>query len=104
MRPEDLPVAVLRPPPPTYPPGALASRASGTIRYSICIGPDGHMNEVTILDFNVDMELAVAGTRWFGGTKYKPGMKNGKPVGVCGWEVEYTWQLPTKPQPQASSL
>lgn len=104
MRPADLPVALSRPPRPTYPPGALARRASGTIHYSICIGPDGHMNEVTVLDTDADMELAVAATRWFGGTKYRPGSRDGKPVGVCGLEVEYTWRLPTNPTSKDSSL
>jgi TonB family protein len=100
MRPEDLPVALRRPSPPPYPPGALARQSAGTIRYSICIGPDGLMKEVHILDPSVDMELAVAGFYWFGSTTYRPGQKDGKPVGVCGIEVEYTWRLPTPPATQ----
>lgn len=79
---------------PRYPAGALARKKEGRVALALCIAPDGTMASVSVQDFSVDKDLLSATIMWFGASAYEPGKKDGKPVGSCGFEVEYTWKLP----------
>jgi TonB family protein len=89
------PVLVSRPEVPAYPPAALQKRKSGKVRLSMCIGADGDVDRITILSMRADHDLIIATFEWMQQSKYQPGTKNGKPVGVCGIDVEHEWKLPS---------
>ena len=94
LKPGAKPFIRSQPPLPRYPAEALARKAEGPVGLVLCIAPDGTMASVSVQDFRVDKDLLAATIMWFGASTYASGKKDGKPVGVCGFEVEYTWKLP----------
>lgn len=79
---------------PVYTKGALARKSEGVLHMSLCITPAGRLASITFHDSDFDSELMSLTSMWYGMSAYEPGKRDGKPVGVCDFEVEYEWKLP----------
>jgi TonB family protein len=67
-------------PAPVYPPDAKAAGVQGKVQMQATIGPDGHVQELTVLEG--DPTLAKAATDAVWQWVYKPTLLNGNPVSV----------------------
>jgi TonB family protein len=97
LKPDELPAVLWTPPLLPYPPGALARRASGVVEYELCVAPDGTPKNFTRIADSVDEELVVMALVWVSNVRYRPGRKDGEPVGVCGIKLAYRWTLTATP-------
>jgi protein TonB len=68
---------------PVYPPDAKAAGIQGTVKLQAVIGPDGHVQDLTLLDGDsTNSSLATAAMQAVWQWVYKPTLLNGDPVGV----------------------
>lgn len=68
---------------PVYPPDAKAAGIQGTVRLQAVIGPDGHMQDLTVIDpDSTPSALATAAMQAVWQWVYKPTLLNGQPVSV----------------------
>jgi len=67
-------------PAPVYPPDAKAAGIQGKVQLSAVIGPDGHMQELTVLEGDATLAKAAQDAVWQ--WVYKPTLLNGNPVSV----------------------
>lgn len=78
---------------PKYTPEAMQRRIQGSVVMGVVVGETGDVTDVTITrsldaEYGLDKEAMAAAYRW----KFKPGMKDGKPVRVRV-ELEMTFTL-----------
>ncbi|HKE24166.1 MAG TPA: M56 family metallopeptidase [Bryobacteraceae bacterium] len=66
---------------PVYPPDAKAAKIQGTVRMQAVIGPDGHVQDLTVTEG--DPSLATAAMQAVWQWVYKPTLLNGQPVSVA---------------------
>ena len=71
---------LLQKPAPVYPPDAKAAGIQGKVQLSAVIGPDGHMQELTVLEGDATLAKAAQDAVWQ--WVYKPTLLNGNPVSV----------------------
>lgn len=94
LEPGSRPFIRSQPPSPRYPSGAMSRKIEGPVKLDLCISAKGAVASAKVYDISTDMELLGATMNWFSSSDFEPGKKDGKPVGVCGFEVEYVWKLP----------
>lgn len=91
---EDRPAIIEQVNGPIYPPAALAAGIAGPVRLSMCISPYGRMVSAKVIEGDEKSGLAAATKYWIGRFIFSPGKKDGAPVGVCGFPIQYDWKLP----------
>lgn len=94
LAPESRPFIRSQPPAPNYPSKALAQKVEGVVKLDLCVSAEGKIASANVYDINTNFDLLSATMHWFGASVYEPGKKDGRPVGVCGLEVEREWKLP----------
>jgi TonB family protein len=90
---QDRPRLLATAPEPEYPAKALADRAEGKVKVSLCIDAAGKVQTIALLTPGMHDALELATGRWATAGTYAPGRKNGSAVSVCGFEVEREWKL-----------
>lgn len=93
-KPDMRPAAPADAAPPIYPPEALPLRAKGKVKMEACVGPDGKVTAVGILESRAGPLLAAAAAKWLLTIRLNPAVKDGVAIGVCGVEFEYDWKAP----------
>ncbi len=94
LKPTERPFIRMQPKRPVYPPGALERKSEGVLHMSLCITPEGRLASILLHDGDFDAELRSATSMWYGMSTFEPGKQDGKPVGVCDFDVAYEWKLP----------
>lgn len=83
--------------PPGYPAEALRSRAQGTTVLEVCITTEGKLVDVKLAKSSGNKALDDATIDWAKTAKYKPAMFSDEAFAVCGFQLEYQWQLQANP-------
>jgi protein TonB len=78
---------------PQYPASALRDQSQGTTVLDVCVTADGKLVDVKIAKSSGTKVLDDATLDWARNAKYKPAMFNDEPFAVCGYTVEYVWQV-----------
>jgi TonB family protein len=78
---------------PQYPASALRDQATGTTVLDVCVTADGKLVDVKVAKSSGSKVLDDATLEWARSARYKPAMFNDEPFAVCGFTVEYVWQV-----------
>ncbi|MCU6435470.1 energy transducer TonB [Undibacterium sp. Jales W-56] len=77
---------------PAYPKASLMNEESGTVVFSVLVGPDGNVMDSKIDKSSGSKTLDKAALKTYAACKFKPGTKDGKPQQA--WtKIEYVWSL-----------
>ena len=77
---------------PAYPKASLMNEESGTVVFSVLVGPDGAVIDSKIDQSSGSKTLDKAAIKTYTSCKFKPSIKDGKPQQA--WtKIEYVWSL-----------
>ena len=77
---------------PSYPKASLMNEESGTVVFSVLVGPDGAVMDSKIDKSSGSKTLDKAALKTYSSCKFKPGIKDGKPQQAWA-KIEYIWSL-----------
>jgi protein TonB len=78
---------------PQYPASALRDQAQGTTMLDVCVTAEGRLVDVKVAKSSGTKALDDATLEWAKTAKYNPAKFNDEPFAVCGFTVEYVWQV-----------
>ncbi|MFZ6815770.1 energy transducer TonB [Undibacterium sp. Rencai35W] len=77
---------------PAYPKASLMNEESGTVVFSVLVGPDGAVMDSKVDKSSGSKTLDKAALKTYTACKFKPATKDGKPQQA--WtKIEYVWSL-----------
>ncbi len=78
---------------PKYPESAMRSGDTGTTTLESCVTVDGHLADVKLAQSSGSTALDSATLAWAQNAKFMPAEFDGQPMAVCGWRLDYQWQM-----------
>lgn len=83
---------------PEYPAEARRLREDGTVGLDLCVSKTGAVDSVRLRKSSGHPLLDEATLQWAATTVLTPATRNGQPVAVCGYFLDYQWSLLPAPE------
>jgi TonB family protein len=80
---------------PDYPAVSIRNREEGTTTVEGCVTVDGTLVDAHVAKSSGFTALDQATVEWAKGAKYKPAMFSNELFAVCGYRLDWIWQLET---------
>ena len=78
---------------PVYPPEAVRNEDTGTTSIESCLTAEGQLVDTRVEKSSGSKLLDEATLTWAKTAKYQPAEFNGEPLAICGYHIDYKWQV-----------
>jgi TonB family protein len=82
---------------PEYPPEARRLREDGTVGLDLCVSKTGAVDSVKLRKSSGHPLLDEATLEWASKVVFNPATRNGKPIAMCPYTLDYQWSLKEEP-------
>jgi TonB family protein len=78
---------------PEYPSESRALKEHGSVLLELCVDAEGKVETAKLLKSSGYPNLDTATMTWLKNEQLNPAMREGKPVRLCGYQLQYDWML-----------